>query len=223
MNAKDQDKRFREVTREMDKLLLDTPLGGKIDFEKMKLEMNYGRLLKSQEAKLCRYVRRKRVYDLGAGGLGFSKLLLALGAEHVVAIDKELGYQSAEKVTKRPVTFREFITDGVALPQKEDVAFISWPDIHVVDGLLELAERCGTIIYLGKNVDGVSCGWPGFFTAMLERKVLAYRPAIRNSLIIYGERESGPPRRILGEERAGLDRSKLWTWGSLAKDDAEWR
>jgi len=93
-------------------------------------------------------------------------------------------------------------------PESIDVAFASWPqnDEDTVRELLPLLERAATIVYLGKNTDGVMCGTSRLFHHLAGRVLLGYVPDRQNVLAIYGaplgRQRAGAELRQ--EERAGL-------------------
>ena len=72
-----------------------------------------------------------------------------------------------------------------------------------MDGLLQLLARAETIVYLGKNTDGSMCGFPAVFEHMVGRRLLAYVPHFRNTLVVVGARLT-EPRAPQHEELAGL-------------------
>ena len=163
--------------------------------------MNYARLDKRQQAALAALIRGRTVHDLGCGDRTLSAYLVQLGAAGVVAVDyRQPPGDPAAGVTAVRVMFLEFAASEPAI----DVAFVSWPNNHVQHGLLELLHRSATVAYLGKNTDGVACGWPGLFRHFLARKLVAYLPHRANTLCVYGppiaEARIGEP-----EEQAGLD------------------
>ena len=51
--------------------------------------MPYGLLTPSMQALIVPLVADKAVWDLGAGDLAYARLLLDLGAQEVVAVDKQ--------------------------------------------------------------------------------------------------------------------------------------
>ncbi len=72
-----------------------------------------------------------------------------------------------------------------------------------------------TVIYLGSNFDGVSCGSEEMFHELSRREVLALVPHKFNSLIVYGSQRV--QRRLLPEEYAGLHRDATG-WFAYGED-----
>ena len=163
--------------------------------------MSYGHLSEKQAAIVRRHVTGKEVHDLGAGFLELAHELLKLGATKIIAIEKEfLPVCEDARIERLKMYFADYDALGSGGPI--DIAFISWPANRHDQGLLDLVSRAETVIYLGKNSDGSSCGHPRLFYALLHRELLDYLPERKNTLIVYGKKrnEPRPPR---GEERAG--------------------
>lgn len=196
--------------------LLHTPEGGVINFEDMLHRSAFGILNKKQREVIAPFVEGKRVFDLGAGELFFSKELIKMGASHVIAIDKALPKQrlTAKNITLCPVYFDQYRASNQEMPKRADVVFVSWPSNRPMPGFLDFTAMAGTVIYLGKNTDGNCCAWPEFFIQCQLRKVLAYVPDRPNDLIVYGGAlEEGDERKMLLEEWAGIDHSKQYNTG----------
>ena len=159
-----------------------------------------GRLAtKAQEEALAAVIKGQIVVDLGAGDCKLAKKLVELGAKHVLAVDKEFppGFiKPHPRVQRIHQRFEE-------LPfYPTSVHFISWPP-NWKCGLLPHIKAAGIIVYLGKNTDGMSCAIPAIWRYLVTRKILAYVPHKKNTLIVYGPGvEKRPPR---GEEEAGLE------------------
>jgi hypothetical protein len=158
-----------------------------------------GNPTEDQWSCIKRFIQGRQVTDLGAGTYYLAKQLVNMGARKVIAVDVErrpvnnLSY--VEVVQSRAEYYHEPI----------DVLFVSWPSNNQsMHGFISACERASNIIYLGKNTDGAACGTPAFFRYLLGRKVLAYLPDQRNTLIVYGGVINGM-RESFGEELAGLD------------------
>lgn len=161
--------------------------------------MPYGLLTPEMEALLVPHVAGKVVWDLGAGDLGYSKLLVKLGASRVLAVEKERirqpNHPGIELVLKR---FHELDPDHI------EVAFLSWPANHSSPGLAHLLSKSDVVIYLGSNTDMSACGTPDLFLHHLcGRELLGHAPHRRNTMLIYGQhdRRTGP---LTGEEFAAI-------------------
>ena len=98
----------------------------------------------------------------------------------------------------------EFVDFG----DEVDVAFLSWPKMYGVEGLVEAVTRSPVVAYLGKNADGVSCGPVALFRHLAGRAVFAHAPDEVNTLIVYGGAVGGP-RELLAEERSAIDRRTI--------------
>lgn len=165
-------------------------------------------LNRAQRKALKPYLKGKHITDYGCGDFTLTRELVKLGAEHVTAIDK----QGLDPEIPR-VTFQRAYFDKIRkLPQH---LFLSWPINHVCDAMVIAAATAETVVYLGKNTDGMCCGPPGLFEVLVRREVLAYVPWQPNTLIIYGKLIRQPneePREPLFEEMAGLG---AYTGGSI--------
>lgn len=169
--------------------------------------MAYGKLSDAQRDALRPHVSGLKVHDLGAGTCELSRELLDLGATSVVAIDT----QDMPFVDRRI----ERVQDPFQLYRDPiSVAFVSWPINREDRGLMRLVREAKKVVYLGKNTDGVMCGWPGLFNELVKRKVLAYIPERKNTLIVYGG-QSHSKRKFLGEEHAGATALVTSEWMSF--------
>lgn len=168
-----------------------------------------GSLSVEQVDALRPYIAGRVVTDLGSGiDLVLADQLLQIGAAGVVAVDplvvlRQDGWDDPvdPRIKLRPQLFVDFADDI-------DVAFMSWPKMYAVDGLTEAAARSPTVIYLGKNAGGASCGSVSLFRHFARREVLAHVPDDKNTLIVYGGALAGP-RELLAEERCAIDRRAI--------------
>lgn len=166
---------------------------------------SFGTLTNKQLSVLVQYTKGKVVHDLGAGSLELARIVRSGhrrgrrtgGACKVIAIDKERVSPPDDPCIEVVWTLFSNYKDPI------DTALISWPINHPDSGLLDLVERSRIVIYIGKNTDGLMCGWPGLFWTFLSRELLAYVPDRKNVLAVYGW-ELPSPRRPTGEELAGL-------------------
>lgn len=167
--------------------------------------MPYGTFTDRMLAVIEPYVSGKIVHDLGAGDGALAAALLRSGAAGVEAVDKT--YRSGRIQLPSGGRYHQMDFQDYQ-PETIDVAFISWPenDRFTAKNLLPLLQRASTVIYLGKNTDGVMCGRPEIFDHFSGRQLLAYEPHKLNVLCIYGrmlkKRRSG--KRLRQEEEAGL-------------------
>lgn len=167
--------------------------------------MPYGTLTPEMEHTLAEVVKGQCVWDLGSGDLHYSRQMLLMGADRVCAVDKE--YKDGGLLRKlRPSKDMQIVPkcySDVVLPDGGlPVAFLSWPVNYWTHGLIDLIEAARTVVYLGSNTNGSSCGVHNLFTHLVDRKVLAFLPHRRNVMIVYGEGTRDTP--LYGEEFAAL-------------------
>jgi hypothetical protein len=166
--------------------------------------MGYGVYTDEMKALVAELVRGKEVWDLGAGNLSGTRMMLRMGAARVYAVDKE---DFRLECTPRNTTLLTCPFADLTLGDTEiDVALVAWPVNRSLPGLVSILERARTVVYLGSNVGGDACGWPGLFRYLAGRELLEEVPHRRNSLLVYGapteERFSG---LLAVEEAAALN------------------
>ena len=175
--------------------------------------MSFGSLSKAQAEYVEKVVRGRVVFDLGAGDLGLAYLLVGLGAERVIAIDRD--ERMAAKGLKKPQIDWFHMSHDQYLAQNPDqpidVAFMSWPYNMYDHGLLKIAQRAKTVVYLGQCTGGTACGFPQLFQHFLTRKLEAHVPERPNTLIIVGELISEPREATL-EEKGGMDHAAAYSF-----------
>lgn len=160
--------------------------------------MGYGKIIDVQVKALRPFVAGRVVHDLGAGDMEKARLLLHLGAEKVHAVEKApYPFSLPLRIERHEMYFKDY------RPAEVDVALLSWPANHMMEGLLPLLVKAKTIIYLGKNTDGTSCGFPALFVYLTIRRLLVHKPHPTNTLIIVGE-PLRKPRTPEHEELAGI-------------------
>lgn len=165
--------------------------------------MSFGSFSLAQTKVLKKYVKGKVVYDLGAGDLSLSNLMIGLGAKSVVAIDKDIKGMSYDETSKTigNIEQRKILFDKVK--DYPEVALGSWISTYA-NGIEDIIDRSQVFIYLGKNTDGTACGTAKLFERLLFRDVLAYHPHPRNCMIVYGKHLKLRRRELVGEELAGI-------------------
>lgn len=168
------------------------------------------RLNEDQIIALGKAIEGRDVHDFGCGVGVFTRALEQLGPKSVVGIDKEhMAMELANKHMRTDITkfvcadFAEYAWDS---SEAFDVGIISWPVNWRNLGLVQLLERCKTIIYIGKNTNSTACGGPELFEYLVTREVVEYIPAFTNVLCVYGA--PCEPRCLTGEEFAALSQ-----WG----------
>lgn len=158
--------------------------------------MSWGRLSKTQREAVRSLVAGNVVHDFGAGDCELALVLVGLGAEKVVAIDKENWPPVSDKRVERVhARFSEF-------KPHVDVAFLSWPANHPDLDLRLAMQAAAVVVYLGRNTDNSACGWPSLFKDLATRELLAHVPEPPNTLTCYGPRTVVRP--WTGEERASI-------------------
>jgi len=160
--------------------------------------MPFGLFTPEMEALVAPQVVGATVWDLGAGDLTYARRLVALGADRVLAVDKESYHlrHSAQQIEMLHSYFDDLE------PQDIEVAFVSWPQNKFDRGLLQALDRADVVIYLGCNTDHSACGSPELFRQLCGRELLGHVPHRRNTLLIYGRgTRTGP---LTGEEFADL-------------------
>lgn len=170
--------------------------------------MSWGGLTPEQELQVQENVRGRVVWDLGAGDCTISLQILAWGASRVVAVDVKPaphGLPQDPRLTYVQTLFRDWGPEESA-----EVVFLSWPDNRELPGLVELCDRAPRVLYLGRNTDFTTCGFPRLFEHFRSREVEAMVRHPANDLIVYG------PRRVtrapVPEETAALSDFVLpWT------------
>lgn len=174
--------------------------------------MDWGRPSLGQLEAIRPFVAGKVVHDLGAGNaLSLAHELLELGANYVFAIDKDpMTVPQSARIRAERLRFDEY----ELRKQKIDVAFISWPQNLLSYPLLRLCTGATTVIYLGKNTDGRSCGHPMLFKDFLFRELLAYVPHHLNTLGVYGQYMPSS-RRPTGEEFAGIYQDQIYSFADM--------
>jgi hypothetical protein len=141
-------------------------------------------LTPGQRQQLDRVVRGREIVDLGAGDGSLVRLCLELGAERVLALDKEYGRDLS---IEEPWQHECLVQDVQLLPNQ--VALISWPvtSFYTTNGLLQAVERCGTVVYIGFNDNVTACGNIAFFNALELRYGTPFQMDRRQHMRIYGE------------------------------------
>lgn len=169
----------------------------------------------NQRKLLERHIIGRQVHDLGSGDFVLSRLAIDLGARYVHAVDKRYKHGVLTGLPPRIRPVGEYFADYAKHNRALDVALISWPQQYAVDGLISLACVANTVIYIGSNFDGVSCGPTTLFRYLRTREVVAHLSHEVNSIIVYGKHLTGS-RALLPEEYAGLYREKVYAYGSLS-------
>jgi len=173
--------------------------------------VSWGSLTNEQAEVVARHVAGREVADLGAGDGRLTLRLVEFGAIKVVAVEKERLTQP-----ERPeIEWRsQLFADQTDLP---NVVFCSWPSTHA-NGLAALLRTARVVILLSKNTDGTVCGSPRIFNYLRQRALLAYVPARRNTLSVYGSELVRRP--ATGEERAATDRSRIYRYEEVERESA---
>jgi hypothetical protein len=164
----------------------------------------YGFLARDMEDWIKPYVKSKVVWDLGAADLEYTMKVLEMGATSVVAVDRAYKRDYDIDPSKVPPNIKlEACYFKDLHPSSIEVAFLSWPQNMRMPGLLELLSVAETIIYLGSNVNGDSCGFPALYDYLRTRHIAVHIPHRANTLAIYTS--AIVDREPILEELAGLN------------------
>ena len=168
-----------------------------------------GTLYHQMRYELSPYVHQQRVMDLGSGNGVLANILLEVGAQSIIAVDKE---DSGLKNTPQ-ITFMHRGFDEVPLSTVPSVVFLSWPSNHFLPGLVPLVERAEVVIYLGSNANGNACGFRELFEHFLTRRLLLHLPRERNTLLVLGQ-PAKTIRTPTQEELGAIDQSQVYKFDS---------
>jgi hypothetical protein len=146
------------------------------------------------------YVEGQVVWDLGAGDLTYAQRLQALGAAHVVCVDKE---PMAADLYYGLLPFQGYFSQVLDCVERLPVAFVSWPWGR--NALPALLAKSDTVIYLGHHDKASACGSRGFWEPLFRRPLVCEVPHRRNTLLIYTSGDVERP--LVAEERAAR-----WCW-----------
>ena len=166
--------------------------------------MSTGLLTKEQKEAIKPYLKGLKVLDVGAGDLDLAYELRRLGADRIIALDKE------ELPRPRSVRIETVQARFTSYTPPDDVttAFVSWPinNESASVGIIKIIREIAIVIYLGSNTSSSMCGTPTLFEVLTTRPVLVHIPDRRNTLIVYGA--GHVQREPLWEEHAGLSAYK---------------
>jgi len=165
----------------------------------------YGTFPLEFQAQMRPFIAERRVVDLGAGDGERTLILLALGAASVLAVEKDPAPWYATPILGIE-SFRSQFRDarGKIRDRDIEVAHLAWPLNHDSLGLIDILEELRMVIYVGSNTSGNACGTQALFAHFNAREVLAYVPARANTLIVYGQRLTGPRALLHWEEHPSL-------------------
>jgi hypothetical protein len=169
--------------------------------------MGYWKLTDPQRETLQGLVRGKTVVDLGSGDMSLSLEMLAMGAQHVTAVDPHSVSQGEPNLTVVPSYYRYL------KPIQADLGVLSWPwcSTDQLEGLIGQLDAYRQVVYLGTNSGGLACGHPRLFRYTLTRELIRYEPAPQNNMLVLGTRLA-TPREPTGEEAAGIDTGNLYSY-----------
>lgn len=163
--------------------------------------MSYGEITDEMQEVLTLLVDGKTVYDLGAGDLAHSHVLVELGAMAVIAVDKApMPKPRFPEVSRLQGHFGE-----IPVPDHIDVAFLAWPQTDPMPGLLDWLNAADLVVYLGHNLDDSYCGSPELFFYLTRRALMEEVLGRRNTLLVLGDRLA-ETRPMTDEEAAHFSR-----------------
>ena len=136
-----------------------------------------------------------------------ARLCVQGGATFVAAIEPGMrcGYPS-ERVGVFRGYLADFLRNDERIPEyagRIDVVLLGWPTNSPIAGIAR-AVQDREVLYIGKNTNVTACGDPRLWSLLVQRKVLAYLPDSRNTLIHYSTEPRGP-LLLHREECAALD------------------
>ena len=168
--------------------------------------MPHGNLSPAQQEAVHPYIQGKVVHDLGCGDGELSLWLVKAGAEKVIGLDRDrYVFNKLSKVVFVHGHFHDY-------HEPCETAFVSWP-VNWQSGIESILARAKTVVYLGTNMGGSSCGSREMFEHLVGREVLAHLPEQKNTLIVYGPRVI--QREPLPEEFAALNQEKMYSFREL--------
>jgi len=163
--------------------------------------MSYGEITAEMHEVLGPLIDGRTIYDLGAGDLAHSHLLVTLGAREVVAVDKApMPKPRSEQIVRLQGHFGE-----LAVPDRIEVAFLGWPQTYRMPGLIDWLDAADVVVYLGHNFDDSCCGSPELFFYLTRRALVDEVVGRRNTMLVLGERLS-EARPMTEEEAAHFSR-----------------
>lgn len=141
----------------------------------------------------------RKVWDVGAGN-GYDTYWMANnGAFEVVSVDAAPLDKKLFRDFPHVTLVHEYFHNLLPIPDT-DIVLVSWPHAYS-DGLVDLIQNAGMVIYLGKNFDGVRCGPDDFWAYVrYHRDILWSCSTDKNTMIIYG-----PHHEFKGDRPALLD------------------
>jgi hypothetical protein len=159
--------------------------------------VSYGEITDEMREALTPLVAGKTVYDLGAGDLTHSHVLISLGAAAVIAVDK-----APMPTPRRPEVSRlQGHFGNLPVPDHIDVAFLGWPQTYPMPGLFDWLDAADVVVYLGHNSDDTYCGTPELFLYLTQRALVEEVLGWQNTLLVLGDRLA-TMRPMTGEEAA---------------------
>ena len=167
--------------------------------------MSYYELNEAQTQYLRDIIVGKAVVDLGSGNGSLCVLAMDTGATSAQALDKDRVWVGDRDPR---VKYHEAYFHQWEYPSPVDLALLSWPRNMNLTGLLRLLHGVKQVLYIGKNTDGVSCGFPDMFKYLSTREVLRYLPDRKNVMIHYGPGDRPDPG-LYHEEWAGLSDEQI--------------
>ena len=151
------------------------------------------------------FIKGQRLVDLGSGDMGRTDVLRLLDPAVILAVDKE-PRGPAPELHPTIIPLQGYFKDVLKTIEvfAPTVAHIAWPINNPMPGLIEILELVPTVVYVGCNTDGSSCGDIPLFKYMLTRALTLYLPEQQNSLIVLGGKLK-TPRSPTPEEDAALN------------------
>jgi hypothetical protein len=165
-----------------------------------------GMLTPEMTQALTPFVQGRHIFDLGAYDLRLSKTLVDIGASKVTAVDRS-EMPSPSRLYPEIETVQAYFKDVAPV----EAAFVSWP-VNWPCALLEVIQNADLVIYLGRNTDGMVCGYEALWRHLRGRDVLCHIPCPVNTLVVYGKPLKVPREKGLPEEMAAVYLDRVWTY-----------
>lgn len=162
--------------------------------------MMYGTFPATFKKALRPYITNQRVIDLGCGDCERADILLSLDPEAIVGVDLDPPCKTSILTIAKD--FKEALPEIFSF--KPTIAHLAWPINNECPGLVPILHHVPTVIYVGCNTDGTSCGNRDLFKHFITREILLHIPNRQNTLIVYGQ-PTQTPRSKVYEEIAALD------------------
>jgi len=161
------------------------------------------KLSEDQARQLEPFVKDQSILDLGAAELLGSDLLVELGAQDVLAVDRHpMPTPSSSRITTLETHFHQ-------LKESRPVVFASWI-VNWPVNIEPFLTVAGVIISISKNTDASCCGYGQMWKLLMRREILLHVPEFKNTLTVYGPKLV--TRAPTGEEYAAMRPMRMYSF-----------